>query len=252
MKMGTCLGLAPGLYFEATRTIAGAQSSARVRCWAWLGHTADAHTLLARLFRYNNPVHIELYNAAQEQQKITEKRLRDLLGRARTGPIEPAPGTSGAKPAAAAVPAARLASVSRHISGTSGRKGVGTGGGITSHVLDTCQGRPASGLTIRLEFGGPGGYASVASAVTNEQGRVMLVANGRQIASGRYRVCFDLAGYYARCREESPEFFAAPSPFFPEASVVFDVSEEQTARGDHFHVPLTWGGPFGYSTYRGS
>jgi hydroxyisourate hydrolase len=197
-------------------------------------------------------VHIELYNAAQEQQKITEKRLRDMLGGARAGLTDSAPRPSGARSAAAAAPASRLANVSRHITGTStsGRE-VGAGG-ITSHVLDTCQGRPASGLGIRLECDGPDGYTLVASAVSNEQGRVTLVENGRQIAAGRYRVCFDLAGYYARCREDSPEFFTAPSPFFPEASVVFDVSEAQSARWDHFHVPLTWGGPFGYSTYRGS
>ncbi len=178
-----------------------------------------------------------------------------MFGGALVGPNESVPGPPGASPAAAVAPAARLANVSRHITGTitsaSGRTGLGVGG-ITSHVLDTCQGRPASGLAIRLERDGPGGYALVASAVTNEQGRVTLVENGRQIAAGRYRVCFDLAGYYARCRDDSPDFFAAPSAFFPEASVVFEVSEEQSARWDHFHVPLTWGGPFGYSTYRGS
>ncbi len=181
-----------------------------------------------------------------------------MFGGALTGPNESAPGASGASgasPAAAVAPASRLANVSRHITGaitsTNGRGGLGPGG-ITSHVLDTCQGRPASGLAIRLECDGPEGYALVASAVTNEQGRVTLVENGRQIAAGRYRVWFDLAGYYARCRNDSPEFFAAPSPFFPEASVVFDVSEEQSVRWDHFHVPLTWGGPYGYSTYRGS
>lgn len=119
-------------------------------------------------------------------------------------------------------------------------------------MLDTCQGRPASGVTIHLDHDGSNGYTLMASAVTNEQGRVTLVENGQQIAPGRYRVRFDLVGYYNRCRRESREFFVAESPFFPEASVVFDVSESQSASWDHFHIPLTWGGPFGYSTYRGS
>jgi hydroxyisourate hydrolase len=192
---------------------------------------------------------VELYNSAQEQQKITEKRLTEML--ADRGAGVPRPLT------------ARLAQVANHISGEdirkegmitaayAGHRGVG---GITSHVLDTCHGRPAQGVTIRIEarLDTTSSWSAVASATTNEQGRVTLLENGKAVVPGRYRVTFDLAGYYGQCRRDNPEFFKAmPSPFFPEAAVVFDVNEDQWMRWDHFHIPLTWS-PFGYSTYRGS
>ena len=216
---------------------------------AWDQTNEDAS--LDHASRYDNPVHVELFNAAREQQKITEKRLTDMLTDGIGG------GTGGSTSQVGAT--GRLAQVARHISSSGPSKGVG---GITSHVLDTCHGRPASGVIILLErrdasaatsgvgARGDDAYSVVSAQTTNDQGRVTLVENGQSIEAGWYRVRFDVGGYYERCRRDNPAFFASPA-FYPEASVVFQVSEAQHAAWDHFHVPLTWS-PFGWSTYRGS
>lgn len=244
MKMGTRNGSRPGFY------LVGEVAPSSVPCRS-LTHSHGTRFPVARPLRYGNPVHVELYNAAVEQQKITEKRLTDMLADEAgvSGRLAKVAGHLGGHVASESGPGAAVGA-------SLGGRAAGGVGGITSHVLDTCHGRPASGVTIRLErCAGPAGargdaYTTVSTQTTNEQGRVTLVENGRQIAPGRYRVWFDVAAYYERCRRDSPDFFTAPA-FFPEASVVFDVTEGQSAAWDHFHVPLTWS-PFGYGTYRGS
>lgn len=62
---------------------------------------------------------------------------------------------------------------------------------ITSHVLDTARGRPADGVSIVLERQPPGSsdvWEAVASAVTNEDGRVpSLLPPASTIEAGVYR-----------------------------------------------------------------
>ena len=110
---------------------------------------------------------------------------------------------------------------------------------ITTHVLDTARGRPASGVTILLERRGAGGaYAEVGRGVTDEDGRLRTLLAGGSLAPGVYRLTFEVGTY----------FDAQGTPgFYPEASVVFTVKDP----GQHYHVPLLVS-PFGYSTYRGS
>lgn len=62
------------------------------------------------------------------------------------------------------------------------------------------------------------------------------------------RLTFDVASYMKTCHLAYPNFFPEV-PFYPQASVTFEISPSQAQ--EHFHVPLTWS-PFGYSTYRGS
>ena len=62
------------------------------------------------------------------------------------------------------------------------------------------------------------------------------------------RITFHLQEYVQRQRAKHGAFFAE-QPFYPEASVTFQITSQQTR--EHFHIPLTWS-PYGYSTYRGS
>ena len=62
------------------------------------------------------------------------------------------------------------------------------------------------------------------------------------------RITFQLREYVQRQRAKHGAFFAE-QPFYPEASVTFQITPQQTR--EHFHIPLTWS-PYGYSTYRGS
>ncbi len=111
---------------------------------------------------------------------------------------------------------------------------------LSSHVLDTALGQPARGVAVRLDVrDGQDGHAwrHLASAVTNDDGRVADLLGGAPLELGVYRVTFDTEAY----------FRASGRPvFYPWVEVVFSVSAVQ-----HHHVPLLLS-PFGYTTYRGS
>ena len=102
---------------------------------------------------------------------------------------------------------------------------------LSTHVLDTSLGRPATGVAITLT--GDGGQ--LADAVTDADGRAAGL--GGDLAPGTYSLRFDSGGYFAERGIEG---------FYPEVVVTFTVSGAR-----HVHVPLLLS-PFGYSTYRGS
>lgn len=110
---------------------------------------------------------------------------------------------------------------------------------ITTHVLDTAIGKPARGVTIRLERQDGGAWHLVGEGQTDDDGRLRtLVPAGQPAAPGVYRMHFDTAAYFAATGTRG---------FYPYADVVFEL----VAGAGHVHVPLLLS-PFGYSTYRGS
>ena len=109
--------------------------------------------------------------------------------------------------------------------------------GITTHVLDTSRGRPASGVPVVLEIRSEDDWRELARATTDDDGRVRQLLGSSPIP-GIYRLTFDLDRYFASRQIEG---------FYPEASIVFHVRDG----AQHYHVPLLLS-PFGYSTYRGS
>jgi 5-hydroxyisourate hydrolase len=111
--------------------------------------------------------------------------------------------------------------------------------GITTHVLDTSRGRPASGVPVLLEMRSDDGWREIARAETDADGRVRpLLPPGSPFAVGTWRLTFDVGSYFASQGVDS---------FYPEASIVFVIRDAE----QHYHVPLLLS-PFGYSTYRGS
>ena len=102
---------------------------------------------------------------------------------------------------------------------------------ITTHVLDTAQGKPASGIPVRLELREPGGWTLVGQGKTDADGRLRTLVQGA-LRAGLYRLTFETRSH---------------SAFFPEVSIVFEVADSAA----HYHLPLLLS-PFGYSTYRGS
>ena len=108
---------------------------------------------------------------------------------------------------------------------------------ITSHVLDTSAGRPASGLAVRLERSGPAGAAPLASATTDGDGRVRdWLPEG--LPAGRYRLVFETGAWFRAAGRDT---------LYPEVRIDFEVQDGVL----HYHLPLLLS-PFGYSTYRGS
>ena len=97
---------------------------------------------------------------------------------------------------------------------------------LSTHVLDTAQGRPAAGVALVLRRSGE----VVASLVTDADGR----ASFGDVGGGDFELEFAVGDYFGS-RE-----------FLDRVPVRF------TMTGDvHYHVPLLVS-PWAYSTYRGS
>ncbi|HEY7660080.1 MAG TPA: hydroxyisourate hydrolase [Actinomycetota bacterium] len=110
--------------------------------------------------------------------------------------------------------------------------------GITTHVLDTSEGRPAPGVAVSLEIMDGEGWRAVGRGVTDADGRVSDLLADRGAEAGTYRIVFDSGAYFASRGTQG---------FYPRVTVEFRIEEP----GEHHHVPLLLS-PFGYSTYRGS
>lgn len=110
---------------------------------------------------------------------------------------------------------------------------------ITTHVLDTTRGLPASGVEVDLDLHEPtGAWKHLAKRVTDADGRVNdLLAEGFTLPVGIYRMVFKTGPYFESHKAAG---------FYPSVTVTFEVRETR-----HYHVPLLLS-PFGYTTYRGS
>jgi 5-hydroxyisourate hydrolase len=93
---------------------------------------------------------------------------------------------------------------------------------LSTHVLDTGQGRPAAGVQVELWHGDE----RISSGTTDEDGRIDQLAS--DLDAGSYRLVF-----------------LPPSPFF--TRVELEVSLEE----GHYHVPLLVS-PYSCASYRGS
>jgi 5-hydroxyisourate hydrolase len=111
---------------------------------------------------------------------------------------------------------------------------------ISTHVLDTALGIPATSVPVMLDLIDARGEATrISNCVTNDDGRVAALApNDGALVGGRYRLSFDVASYFAQTLRKS---------FYSVITIDVEVGDDP----QHYHVPLLLS-PFGYSTYRGS
>lgn len=110
---------------------------------------------------------------------------------------------------------------------------------ITTHVLDTARGCPASNVAISLSLKDGESWREIAAGKTNKDGRLSgLLAPEHSLLAGTYKMYFQTESYFVSV--------GAPV-FYPYVEVVFHISEPES----HYHIPLLLS-PFGYSTYRGS
>jgi 5-hydroxyisourate hydrolase len=111
---------------------------------------------------------------------------------------------------------------------------------LTTHVLDTASGKPASGVRVVLRRLGE--TAVVAEAKTNADGRVdKPLLDGAAFAPGTYEIAFHVGDYFRA------QGTATADPAFLDVVPV----RFAAAGGSDYHLPLLIS-PYGYSTYRGS
>ena len=110
---------------------------------------------------------------------------------------------------------------------------------MSTHVLDISIGRPAAGVSLRLQRLDGETWIDVFRGTTTDDGRVpSLLPAGVNAGAGAYQLTFDVGGYFAARGLES--FYS---------QVTIDVVIRDAA--SHYHVPLLVS-PYGYSPYRGS
>jgi 5-hydroxyisourate hydrolase len=107
---------------------------------------------------------------------------------------------------------------------------------LSTHVLDTAHGCPASGVAITLSGEGD---EVLFTGETDADGRCRGLP---ELHPGRYRLTFAVAAYFAGIGIALPD-----PPFLDVIGIDFGIAEGSA----HYHVPLLVS-PFGYSTYRGS
>src|SRR2546425_10754036 len=110
--------------------------------------------------------------------------------------------------------------------------------GISTHVLDTSIGRPASGVRVVLEVQSPGkDWKVVGKGKTDGDGCVAnLLPTGSHLEPVNYRLTFDVSSYFRAQKVAS---------FYSVCLILFAGREA----AQHYHIPLLLCS-YGVSTYR--
>ena len=114
-------------------------------------------------------------------------------------------------------------------------------GYLTTHVLDTYNGKPGSGIKGSIFKIDGENKVKISNFILNEDGRCdEPILSKENFILGKYELLF-LCGSYFK------EFTNLDEPFFLDDVIIrFGINKEE-----HYHVPLLIT-PWSYSTYRGS
>ncbi|WP_457093216.1 hydroxyisourate hydrolase [Microvirga sp. P5_D2] len=116
-------------------------------------------------------------------------------------------------------------------------------GRLSTHVLDTVNGKPAGGIAIELFALEGESRRSVLRTVTNADGRTDApLMIGEAFRTGTYELVFEVGAYFKGLGATT-----ANPPFLDVVPIRFSIAEPD----GHYHVPLLVS-PWSYSTYRGS
>ena len=112
--------------------------------------------------------------------------------------------------------------------------------GISTHILNTAEGRPAAGVKVLLERQrSMEGWTHLRSEWTDADGRCrQMLPDDAELETGVYRLRFETGEYFAGMGTVG---------LYPWVEIVFEVRDA----GGHYHVPLLLTAN-GYTTYRGS
>ena len=112
---------------------------------------------------------------------------------------------------------------------------------LTTHVLDTSQGKPAEGMKIQLFKIEDKKSVQLVEVITNKDGRVDQKLLKSENNIGIYELRFFAGDYFNKENLQLTKI-----KFLDEITIRFGISDDK-----HYHVPLLIS-PYGYSTYRGS
>jgi 5-hydroxyisourate hydrolase len=115
--------------------------------------------------------------------------------------------------------------------------------GLTTHVLDTANGKPGEG--IKIEFSALEGdtYKLLATVTTNADGRnAQPLLTPENMKAGKYQLVFYIGEYFTKMGAQLPN-----PPFLEKAVIQFGMADATA----HYHVPIL-ATPWSYTTYRGS
>ena len=114
---------------------------------------------------------------------------------------------------------------------------------LTTHVLNTSNGKPASNLYIELIFYQGTKKINCGNFITNADGRLdQPLLSGKDFKLGTYDLIFHVKDYLLENKLVDSQY-----NFYNKIRINFTISNIN----QHYHIPLLKS-PYGYSTYRGS
>jgi len=114
--------------------------------------------------------------------------------------------------------------------------------GLTTHMLDTANGKPGEGVRVDFSVLDGGAYKLIKTVRTNADGRTEPLLTAETMKIGQYQLVFYLAEYYTKLGTVLPN-----PPFLEKAVIQFGMADATA----HYHVPVL-ATPWSYTTYRGS
>jgi 2-oxo-4-hydroxy-4-carboxy-5-ureidoimidazoline decarboxylase len=120
-----------------------------------------------------------------------------------------------------------------------------TDGWLSTHVLDTMNGKPAADVRIELYEMGASARALITAAATNADGRTdQPLISGGPLRIGTYELQFHVGDHFGSHLGRAA---TADPPYLDVVPIRFSIAEPEA----HYHVALLVT-PWSYSTYRGS
>ena len=109
-------------------------------------------------------------------------------------------------------------------------------GRISTHVLDTANGRPGAGMKVEFSVLERGAWKLLKTVATNRDGRTdQPLLEGEALRPGTYQLLFHVGDYFGQ------------KAFLDLVPIRFGIADASA----HYHVPLLCS-PWGYTTYKGS
>ncbi len=112
--------------------------------------------------------------------------------------------------------------------------------GLSTHILDTSQGRPAAGIEVVLLQESGDAWREIGRGSTDGDGRCRTLLGERELERATYKLRFEVAPYFSAQS-------ITISCLYPYVEIAFTVTDAS----QHYHVPLLIAAN-GYTTYRGS